>query len=245
MAECPPDTSNREISADLAEKSGKEKKGKWRRKEGKSKKGKVENWKWKEEKWQNEEMTLLCFVCFFFFVCVFLFFVFLLFTFQNHWNLFWVYQNGNFLLGKSISCQEKIQEKLLCSSLKNFPLMPCIKHLGGPIFKLHLQVPLHLACKLFQLRQSVKRNCFDPMFILSELWYHFGDVWHARRDKTMSSFHAHAEFHALLVELTLYMSSFTPSVSSLQRYLSSFALCASSFTRYMSNYVTFLISCRK
>ena len=28
--------------------------------------------------------------------------VFLLFTFVNHWNLFWVYQNGNFLPGRKI-----------------------------------------------------------------------------------------------------------------------------------------------
>ena len=33
----------------------------------------------------------------------FFFFFFASFTFQIHLNLFWVYQNGNFLLGKSIS----------------------------------------------------------------------------------------------------------------------------------------------
>ena len=49
-AGCPPDTSHREISADLP---GKERQGK----KGKIKKGKVENWKWKEEKLQNEEST--------------------------------------------------------------------------------------------------------------------------------------------------------------------------------------------
>ena len=38
-------------------------------------------------------------------------FFFLLFTFQNDKNLFWVYQNGNFLSGRSISRQEKDQEK--------------------------------------------------------------------------------------------------------------------------------------
>ena len=58
-------------------------------------KGKVRNWKWKEGKIQNEERT---------------FFFFLLFTFQNDENLFWVYQNGNFLPGKRISCREKNQE---------------------------------------------------------------------------------------------------------------------------------------
>ena len=34
-------------------------------------------------------------------------FFFLLVTFQNHWNLFWVYQNGHFLSGKNISHWEK------------------------------------------------------------------------------------------------------------------------------------------
>ena len=43
---------------------------------------------------------------------------FFFFTFQNHWNLFWVYQNGNFLPGKSVSRQEKNQEKWLCPSEK-------------------------------------------------------------------------------------------------------------------------------
>ena len=38
-------------------------------------------------------------------------FFFLLFTFENNGNLFWVYQNGNFLQGKNISRQEKDQEK--------------------------------------------------------------------------------------------------------------------------------------
>ena len=37
----------------------------------------------------------------------FFFFFFLLFTFENDENLFWVYQNGNFLPGKSISRREK------------------------------------------------------------------------------------------------------------------------------------------
>ena len=40
---------------------------------------------------------------FFFFIC-------LKFTFQNLWNLFWVFQHGNFLLGKSISAWEKIRK---------------------------------------------------------------------------------------------------------------------------------------
>ena len=72
---------------------------------------------------QNEERYFFC-CCFwgwffflFCFVCLFVFF-----TFQNHSNLFWVYQNGNFLPGKSISCQEKNQEKWLCPIRKIFLL---------------------------------------------------------------------------------------------------------------------------
>ena len=96
-----PDTPYREISVDLPGKEREGKKGKLEEKRRKIVKKEVENlkWKkWKEEMLQNEEIEDLFF---------FLSFFFLLFTFQNHWNLFWVYQNRNFLLGKSISCQEK------------------------------------------------------------------------------------------------------------------------------------------
>ena len=48
----------------------------------------------------------------------FFFFFFLLFTFQTVENLFWGYQNGNFLLGKSISRQEKNQENDFAPSEK-------------------------------------------------------------------------------------------------------------------------------
>ena len=58
---------------------------------------------------------------FFFFVLFFLFF-----TFQNHWNFFWVYRNRNFLLGKSISRQEKNQEEWLCPLWKIFLIHPCV-----------------------------------------------------------------------------------------------------------------------
>ena len=66
------------------------------------------------------------------FVCLFLFlsfcflysFIFFLFTFQNDWNLFWVNQKRNFLPGKSISHQEKNQEKLICPLRKLFLLRP-------------------------------------------------------------------------------------------------------------------------
>ena len=33
---------------------------------------------------------------------------------ENDWDLFWVYQNWNFLPGKSISRREKNQETWLC-----------------------------------------------------------------------------------------------------------------------------------
>ena len=54
----------------------------------------------------------------------FFFFFFLLFTFKSHWNLFWIYQNGNFILGKSISHREKNQEKWLCPLWKIFLFRP-------------------------------------------------------------------------------------------------------------------------
>ena len=52
------------------------------------------------------------------------FFFFLLFTFENDGNLFWMYQNGNFLPGKNISHWEKNQEKLLCPLIKICLLHP-------------------------------------------------------------------------------------------------------------------------
>ena len=104
-AECPPETSDWEISPDQLWKRGKGNKGKWGKRR-KIEKGKVENWKCKQEKLQNEERT-------------FFFFFFSLFTFKNHWNLFWVNQNGNFLPGK------KYQEKWLCPLRKIVLLRPC------------------------------------------------------------------------------------------------------------------------
>ena len=85
----------------------------------------VENWKWKDEKLQNEERTFFYFISFFIFYFLFLFYLilfyfifFLLFTFQNHLNLFWVYQNGNFLPGKGISLREKIGKNNFAPSEK-------------------------------------------------------------------------------------------------------------------------------
>ena len=51
-------------------------------------------------------------------VCVCLFFFFLLFFFESDGNLFWVYHNGNFLPGKSISRREKNQENDFAPSEK-------------------------------------------------------------------------------------------------------------------------------
>ena len=112
-AECPPETSNWEIFADV---SGKKRQGKrergWklRRKEGKLLKGR---WKiWNGSKKVIKEGKDLSF------------FFFLLFTFENDGNLFWIYQNGNFLQGKSISHREKNQEKWLCPLRKICLLRP-------------------------------------------------------------------------------------------------------------------------
>ena len=92
----PPETSDWEIFADV---SGKKRQGK------KGKGVKIEKKRWKigngSRKTSKKEVRT-----FFFF-----FFFFLLFTFENDENLFWVYQNGNFLPGKSISRREKNQEK--------------------------------------------------------------------------------------------------------------------------------------
>ena len=48
----------------------------------------------------------------------FFFFLFVLFTFENDGNLFWVYQNGNFLPGKSISRLKKIRKNDFAPSEK-------------------------------------------------------------------------------------------------------------------------------
>ena len=59
-------------------------------------------------------------------VFVLFLFLFLLFTFQNHWNLFRVYQNGNFLSGKSISHREKIRKNDFAPSEKFSSYAPAI-----------------------------------------------------------------------------------------------------------------------
>ena len=92
--ECPPETSDWETFSDVSgKKEAREMGWKLRRKGGKLE---MEVGKRYKKRWG---------LFFFFF-----FFFFLLFTFENDSNLFWVYQNGNFLPGKSISCREKNQE---------------------------------------------------------------------------------------------------------------------------------------
>ena len=67
-AECPPETSEREISADLPGKERKEKsKNGAEKKENWKEKKKEGNWKWNDEKLQNEERTLEDFFFSFFF----------------------------------------------------------------------------------------------------------------------------------------------------------------------------------
>ena len=118
VEECPPETSDREIFADLQGKkegrkngkggNGEEKKENCEREGGKLKMG---GGKCSEMRRGGEDL-----LPFFFFVVAL--------HFQNEENLFWGYQNRNFLPGKSISRQEKNQEKWLCPLRKNFPVMP-------------------------------------------------------------------------------------------------------------------------
>ena len=111
VAQCPPETSDREISADLPGKKRQGQNGKQSRKEGKLKREGGKFWKWKEEKLGNEERTPF-----------FFFFFFLLFHFKNHWNLFWVYQNQNFLPGK----KHFMLGKMTLPPLKIISLVPLL-----------------------------------------------------------------------------------------------------------------------
>ena len=112
-----PDTFHQEIFADLPGKEGQGRKGKWRGKEGKFEREEVENWKWKGKRYESEN-----FFTFYFFYFIFIYLFIFFCHFWNHWNLFGVYQNGRFLLGKSIFYTGKNQEKWLCPPLKNIPL---------------------------------------------------------------------------------------------------------------------------
>ena len=57
----------------------------------------------------------------------FFFFFFLLFTFENDGNLFWMYQNGNFLPGKNISSRGKKSGKMALPPQKNMPVTPLVR----------------------------------------------------------------------------------------------------------------------
>ena len=76
------------------------------------------------------DANVFCFFFFCFLLFFFFFFFFLLFTFQNHWNLFRVYQNGKFLQGQSIYFTlGKKSGKVTLLPLKNIPLTPLNIHL--------------------------------------------------------------------------------------------------------------------
>ena len=111
----PPDTSYREISAEpTGKREARKKKGKWRRKEGKLKKGsKKGRWNGRVKSYEIYEES-------------FSFFFFFTFHFSK---VFCVYQNGNFLLGKGISCWEKKSGKMTLPPLKNTPLTPLLPKL--------------------------------------------------------------------------------------------------------------------
>ena len=106
----PPEIFHREIFTGLLGKKGQGKKGKRR--------GKKENLKGKRWKIEKEEETVWAWAEDFCYS--------LLVTFWNHWNLFGVYQNGLFSLGKIIFHAGKKSGKLTLPPLKNVPLTPLI-----------------------------------------------------------------------------------------------------------------------
>ena len=108
----PPKTSDREIFADISGKKEARKKGK----RGENCEEKKENWKMEGGKLEMEVGKVIESGEDLFF--------FPLFTFENDGNLFWVYQNGNFLPGKNISRQEKKSGKMTLPPQKNMPVMP-------------------------------------------------------------------------------------------------------------------------
>ena len=92
------------------EKRGKEKSENVAEKKKENRKREVGKLKLKEELVQNEERKL-----FFFF-----------FTFENHRNLFWVYQNGSFLPGKHFPPRKK-SGKMTLPPLKYIPPAPLVR----------------------------------------------------------------------------------------------------------------------
>ena len=112
VAGCPPDTSHQEVSTNLLEKRGKETRENGEEKNENRKKGrwKIENGRRKSDKMKRGP--------------------FLLFTFQNHLNLFWVYQMRIFYREKSFHAG-KISGKMTLPPFKNIPLMPLVVPITG------------------------------------------------------------------------------------------------------------------
>ena len=69
--------------------------------------------------------TFLFYFILFFFFYLFIFFFSCFSLLKKDGNLFWVYENGNFLPGKSISRREQNQEKWLCPLRKICLLHHC------------------------------------------------------------------------------------------------------------------------
>ena len=103
------------------------KKGKMGNKRRKIVEGQVENWK------RMEKSMKMCrgplFFIFYLYFNLFIYLFFLLVTFWNNLNLFWVYQNGNFLTEKTFILAGKKLEKMNLPPLKNIPLPPLIGRL--------------------------------------------------------------------------------------------------------------------
>ena len=100
-------------------------KGKWRKKEGKSKMegGKVTKW--------GEDLFSFCFS-----------------LFKKNWNLFCVYQNGNFLKKRKHFTLGKNSGKMTLPPLKNIPLRPL--HANKPLLYIpkskqsNVRIPIHV-----------------------------------------------------------------------------------------------------
>ena len=104
----PPETCDREISADV---SGKKRQGKIGNREERKKivKGKVENWKWKEGKVPNWGED---------------FFFFFAFHFSKRWKFVSGVPKWKFSTGKKNFTRKKIRKKDFATSEKNFLLRP-------------------------------------------------------------------------------------------------------------------------
>ena len=97
-------------------------------------------------------------VLFFFFF----FFFFFAFHFSNHWNLFWVYQNGNFLPGKSISPLGNKSGKNTLPPLINIPFMPLfIMQRGLPILYWSFKVRANIHLRSFMYFKGSQLDAFS------------------------------------------------------------------------------------